>query len=423
MPRRIRKLRGGPRRHKSSGNARNRPAAHGLRILRIADIPRDRAGGVHGYMTMSGEALRQRGHEVQFMFREDLASWPRYGGLRRLIIPLVLPIRGALAQRRSPRADVVEIHEPLAAPYSFLASRSRGALPPCVVLSHGLGERLWQETKRSARAAGWRVPLKSRLLVPLTLVLPSRYGLRHAAHVVVLSSEDAEFVRSELRVPSWRVSCAPTGVTQRFFAAPPPTPDASGVRVIFVGTWIERKGIRELCAAWERLCAEDSTTTLTVVGASAQEVNGRLRSEQGRVTALPYVSQDDLPAVLARHDIFVLPTWFEGMPLSVLEAAASALPCIVGATCGNLDIFPPGDPAAHGGILIAPRDSVALASAIRQLRDDPQLRVALGGRARQRARHFSWESTAEYLESAYRRAGNRRHTAGATSQVQGRGPA
>ncbi len=178
-----------------------------MRILRVADIRGDAPGGMHGYMTHSGRALIEMGHTVRYLFRGDLGVRPRGGGLRRLLVPWLIPLRVMMGQRRGARFDVVEIHEPLAAPYAFIAARARGLLPPCVVLSYGLAERLWCETKRYRRLTGERVPLKSRLLVPWTLLAPSRYGLRHAAHVVVPSSEDVAYLRV-----SW--ACRPTGYRQ-----------------------------------------------------------------------------------------------------------------------------------------------------------------------------------------------------------------
>ncbi len=175
---------------------------------------------------------------------------------------------------------------------------------------------------------------------------------------------------------------------------------------MFVGTWIERKGIRELCEAWSGVCRRSPDAHLTVVGtATGDQVLRDFRAHcRDRVTVVPHVEPADLPELLSRQDLFVLPTWFEGMPLSMLEAAASGLACVVGATCGNLDFFPPDDPEACGGILIPLHDSAALASAIERFIDEPGLCGTLGERARARAREYPWRRTAENLLAAYDRA-------------------
>lgn len=88
-----------------------------MHILRVADIPREVAGGMHGYMANSARVLAADGHAVDYLFTEDLAPGiPRV--LRRL---LVLPVRVLGGRRRGRAFDVVEIHEPLGAPYALLA--------------------------------------------------------------------------------------------------------------------------------------------------------------------------------------------------------------------------------------------------------------------------------------------------------------
>jgi hypothetical protein len=124
-----------------------------MRILRVADIPGDVPGGMHGYMTNSGRALAEMGHTVRHLFQDDLGSRPRGAGPRRLTVPWMIIRQTRRLRRRGERFDVIEIHEPRAAPY-ILASRAAGDLPPCVVLSHGLEPRRWAETRQHWRLTG-----------------------------------------------------------------------------------------------------------------------------------------------------------------------------------------------------------------------------------------------------------------------------
>jgi glycosyltransferase involved in cell wall biosynthesis len=88
----------------------------------------------------------------------------------------------------------------------------------------------------------------------------------------------------------------------------------------------------------------------------------------------------DIPELLAACDLFVLPSVNEGLPVSVLEAMASCKPVIASAIGGT------DEAVVHGktGLLVPPRDSGALASAIRTLLESPTLReqFAFAGRAR-----------------------------------------
>jgi glycosyltransferase involved in cell wall biosynthesis len=274
------------------------------------------------------------------------------------------------------------------------------------VLSFGLAARGWQARREHLRLYGRKPAARSRILVPLTLLSQARLGLANAEAVLVPSTADRAHLMKRLRVPGELVSCAFTGVSSTLFEVER-TP-AADVRVLFVGSWIERKGTIELVAAWRRLARARPGVRLTLAGVGDA---ARARADMGdtaQVEVLAEVGREELPALLARHDVFVLPSWFEGMPLSMLEAAAAALPCVVCGVCGNLDVFRPDDPERDGAMLVAPSDPDALYEALVGLVDDPALRRTLGHRARDRARRFSWSDTAERSVEAYVAAIDRR---------------
>ena len=142
-----------------------------MKILRVADIPAGEPGGVHGYMTSSGEALTRAGHVVRYLFREDLVPSARDRRLRRLLVPWLIAREARRRHLGGDPFDVVEIHEPLAAAYCFLLERARRRdLPACAVLSHGTEERLWRAQRRRWRALEERAPLTTRMSVRSTIV-------------------------------------------------------------------------------------------------------------------------------------------------------------------------------------------------------------------------------------------------------------
>jgi glycosyltransferase involved in cell wall biosynthesis len=97
-----------------------------------------------------------------------------------------------------------------------------------------------------------------------------------------------------------------------------------------------------------------------------------------RVLFLGYRS--DIPELLACCDLFVLPSLYEGLPLSVLEAMAAGKPVIASAIGGTDEAVIPGET----GLLVTPADTIALVNAIRTLLSNPVLAewLALNGRAR-----------------------------------------
>jgi glycosyltransferase involved in cell wall biosynthesis len=90
--------------------------------------------------------------------------------------------------------------------------------------------------------------------------------------------------------------------------------------------------------------------------------------------------RDDVASLLAASDAFVLPSLFEGTPLALLEAMAARLPIVATAIAGIEELVT----ANESALLVAPRDSDALAAALRRIVAEPALRDRLGASARRR---------------------------------------
>jgi glycosyltransferase involved in cell wall biosynthesis len=90
---------------------------------------------------------------------------------------------------------------------------------------------------------------------------------------------------------------------------------------------------------------------------------------------------DDMPDLLRSVDVVVLPSYREGLPKGLIEAAACGLPLVATDVPGCREVVTDG----VDGLLVPVRDSGALASAIERLCEDPALRKRLGDAARQKA--------------------------------------
>ena len=89
--------------------------------------------------------------------------------------------------------------------------------------------------------------------------------------------------------------------------------------------------------------------------------------------------REDVRALLAAADIYVNSSTFEGVSLTILEAMAAALPVVATQVGGTPEVV-----TAEAGVLVRPRDPVALAAALTRLARDEQARLALGRGGRRR---------------------------------------
>jgi len=97
-------------------------------------------------------------------------------------------------------------------------------------------------------------------------------------------------------------------------------------------------------------------------------------------TAVTWLGEvNDVDRLLREVDIVALPSYHEGLPKALLEAAASGLPLIASDIAGCRPVVVPGE----NGLLVPPRDAGALAAAVESLADDPELRERFGARSRQ----------------------------------------
>jgi glycosyltransferase involved in cell wall biosynthesis len=100
----------------------------------------------------------------------------------------------------------------------------------------------------------------------------------------------------------------------------------------------------------------------------------------------------------AAADVFLLPSLFEGTPLTLIQAMMSGLPIVTTATCGMKDVV--ADECT--GLLVPIRSHESLVHALERLRVDGALRERLGRAARSHAiTSYSWDRSAEPVLRAY----------------------
>jgi glycosyltransferase involved in cell wall biosynthesis len=175
--------------------------------------------------------------------------------------------------------------------------------------------------------------------------------------------------------------------------------------LLFLGRLGHRKGIFVLL---EALAAVRSQFRHVVLLCGGDGELDRVRAEMARldlndnVTLLGWVKGAAKEELLESSTVYVLPSFDEGVPMSILEAMAWGLPVIATPVGGIPEVVTDG----REGMLVAPGDAGALGRAICRLLADAELRAQMSRNGRLRFQtDFSIQSVLDKLESIYRRHG------------------
>jgi len=331
--------------------------------------------------------VRARGHEVVGVSADGpLLAIARAEGFRIEPIPFVRglspcaqwrALRALVALMRRERPDLVHAHMPISSLLARLAARLAGVR--CVAYTcHGF---LFNQTGPWPRRAA-------------SLVLEWLGGRMTDVYMTVSAKEAADARR--LGICRRAIAIGNGRDPAKFRPDPVARARLRGgfgvaeerVVVVAVSRLVRHKGYPELVAAMREVDAE-----LWVVGERlASDHAGDVEQDfaasglGARLRRLGY--REDVAAILATADIFALPSHFEGLPMSVIEAMLTGLPVVA------TDIDGPREQVVHGatGLLVPVARVPDLADALRRLAGDAALRARMGAAGRARAMELYDES-------------------------------
>jgi len=191
-----------------------------------------------------------------------------------------------------------------------------------------------------------------------------------------------------------KITDIPNGVDIERFS-PAAGTDDDGFTVYFQGRLVDMKNPGLLIEA-AALSEEDWQLVIGGDGPLLDELEQIVR-EHGlgnRTEFLGYVPDHELPGRYASADVFALPSDYEGMPLTVLEAAASGTAILASPRAATNFV------TDEMGVVVDP-DAAAIATVLDELARNPDRVTRMGEAARSRAEKFSWAAIAERYEALY----------------------
>ena len=339
---------------------------------------------LYNFRRSLARALRDAGHEVLLIspqgeyglkLRADGYRWQPVPMQRRSLNPLR---EAALVQHlcrlfRRERPALVHGFTIKCAVYGSLAARL-ARVPARVNAVAGMG---YVFTSNSLHARALRPLVRGLLRASLDgenarLILQNPDDVAWFAHAALVQAERVRLIRG-------------SGVDCTRFAQHPPQRDGA-MRVLLAARLLWDKGIAEYVEAARSLRAQGRAIRFLLAGspdpgnpAAVPERMLREWKSEGLIEWLGHV--EDMATLLARVELVVLPSYREGLPKSLIEAAACGLPLITTDVPGCREVVT----NEVDGLLIPPSDANALASAIARLQDDPELARRLAAKAREKA--------------------------------------
>ncbi|MEC3861305.1 glycosyltransferase [Mesobacterium sp. TK19101] len=223
---------------------------------------------------------------------------------------------------------------------------------------------------------------------------------RRATFVACIS----DFCRSQLMCfadpADWdRFHIVHCGIDPARYAIPPAH---DGKELLFVGRLAGVKGVPVLLDALTRLKTGHPDIRLTLIGDGPErpvlETKSRELGLSDMVRFVGYKSQAEVADALGTSDVFVLPSFAEGVPVVLMEAMAAQVPVITTRIAGVPELVDHG----ASGLLVPPGDAGALSASIETALADPDLRKSMGAAGRERVMDaFNIQSEAAWLSHLF----------------------
>jgi glycosyltransferase involved in cell wall biosynthesis len=247
-------------------------------------------------------------------------------------------------------------------------------------------------------------------------VVEERRSFQVATHLCAVSRYVGETTRQRLSLGDRPIPVILNPVDLRIFYPRDPALEEDGL-IVYVGTIIEKKGIRQLAEAMPQILARYPAARLVAYGGDTQDPaaggsfmeairRGIPADAAQRIEFAGPVSRDRLPQLMARASVCVYPSHMEALPIAWVEGLAMGKAVVGSQTGPGPEVLEDGVSGLHCN----PHDPASIAAALLRLLPDRDLRTRLGKAARERAeRLFSLEKLAPANIDFYRQcAGQQR---------------
>lgn len=229
-----------------------------------------------------------------------------------------------------------------------------------------------------------------------------KYGLnwvlQHCTYLLVLSESWKNFYVNECGVGAEQVIVLPNPVVMPEQVRARAQSDT--LNFLFLGKINQRKGVFDLLKAFAQLARDRTNVKLILAGSGEIEQARKLARSlniEGQVSFPGWVNLEQRNELLTQADVFLLPSYNEGLPMALLEAMSWQLPAVTTPVGGIPEVIT----HRETGLLVDPGDVKQLAAAMQSLISDDSLRRSLGRKARRRVAPLNIDQYSHQMVKIY----------------------
>ena len=365
-----------------------------MNICMIVPYVQPKVGGIASYVDNLSKNLRDNGHKVTILSRgywKHKCLKENLDGINVYIplYPFHVDLHGIFLKKEFERLksdfDIVHFHSPLIP--SFKTDL------PTISTIHG--------TVKGAVDNMDAIDLTSIV----SKVLSRKFELMEAQMIknsdrVTTVSDACDMEVNTLYNLKSKSSVVYNGVDTNIFT--PKNKVSSNHIVLYTGRFESRKGVGDLIRAAKYISKVDSNIKFILVGNGPLDMNLRKMVDKfslnKNVQFAGFVPHEKIYEYYQNSTIYVLPSYYEGLPTTLLEAMSCGMASITTNVQGNSELIKNGE----NGLLISPKNPKELAEKILYLLDNAELRKKLGENARKTIeKRYTWDKVSKNYETIY----------------------
>lgn len=319
------------------------------------------------------------GHEPEYEFRDG------YHIVR--VKPLFRPLGNSFSpslflwiSNEKKKFDIIHAHSHLYFSTNMCALARKFSMPPLIITNHGV--------------VSTSVPLGFQSIYLNTF---TRWTYEAADKIICYSDEDMAALE-KLGINAEKISTIHNGVNFELFT--PVSNSNTKNQILWIGRFVPGKGVEYLIDAFSLISGKFPDLRLLLVGDGPTKaaIVERIRTLNlgPRISIIDFVPNEEVPILYRNSDIFVLPSLFEGVPRTILEAMSCGVPVV----CTDLPQLK--RIVDKCGITVPVKNHQLLADAISIILSDKNLRKDMSKNGRERIQKcYSWGDTVKRTLTVY----------------------